>query len=155
MKKIPLTQGQFAIVDDEDFERVSKLKWYAAKKRSTFYAQREHKKTCLKMHRFILGITDSAVIIDHKNGNGLDNTRGNIRICRNAENCMNRNGLSSSSSKYKGVSWCRHTNKWKAQIRFNGKLYYLGVYESELESARVYDKAAKKHFGEFAWLNNV
>ena len=155
MKLIPLTQGQFAIVDDEDFERLSQLKWYAAKKRQTFYAQREHSNTCLKMHRFILGVCDRAVLVDHKNGNGLDNRRENLRLCSNAENTRNRLGTPNTSSKYKGVSWCNNTMKWKAQIRKNGVLFYLGVFQKEADAAFAYNKKSSEIFGEFSKLNEI
>lgn len=153
MKLIPLTQGQFSLVDDEDYERVNAHKWYAAKKRNYFYAQREQNGACIKMHRFIMNVTDKSIHIDHRFGNGLDNRKENLRICTSAQNSMNRDGMPKSSSPYKGVSWCKNTNKWKSQIRKDNKLFYLGVYSDPVEAAKMYDKHAKILFCEFARLN--
>lgn len=102
MKYIKLTKGEFAIVDDEDFDRLNKFKWYAQKMKHSFYAGRAVRVTPTKqkslfMHREILGITDRNIWVDHKDHNGLNNTRENLRICNRSQNTANR-------KKYKGTS---------------------------------------------------
>jgi len=155
MKTIQLTQGLVALVDDADYDRVSTHRWYALKSgNGVFYALRttllDDKKTPLLMHRFILGATDPSMKVDHKNHNGLDNQRENLRLCTQTQNHGNRR-KTQGSSKYKGVT--KRGSKWEAAIKHNGKSKYLGVFISEVDAARVYDAAARNHFGEFALCN--
>ncbi|MHC4336645.1 MAG: AP2 domain-containing protein [Planctomycetota bacterium] len=158
MKKIPLTQGKVALVDDEDYERVSKYKWYTAKVQGFFYAvtnvrvedgRRRQKKVI--MHRFILGFPNS--FIDHMNHRSLDNRRRNLRPCTGSQNQQNRLPLAGYSSVHKGVRWQKRAKSWYAQIKHNGKAFHLGCFRSEVRAAKAYDEAAKEKFGEFAWLN--
>lgn len=159
MKQIPLTQGLFALVDNEDFEELNKFKWCAIKVRESnnYYAARgvNMKTTTLgiKMHRYILGLTDPKIKCDHIDHNGLNNQRYNLRPSTNAENTRNRGSKPNSSSIYKGVTWNKKAKKWIAQININGKNKYLGSFIDEIEAAKVYDVMAKLHHGEFAWLN--
>ncbi len=158
MKRIPLTQGKYAIVDDEDFEGLSKYKWYALKGHKTYYAvrgvHRNKKRKMIFMHREILGLQpNDGTATDHINHNGLDNRRCKIRICTHAQNTHNRLPYKMFTSKYKGVSWDRTTKKWRAKIMFNYKNIHLGFFEDEIEAAKAYDKKAKELFGEFAYMN--
>jgi len=157
-RRIPLTQGKYAIVDPEDFERLNKHKWHAVKNGNTFYAIRcfgpAKKTTYIRMHREIINPPDH-LVVDHINHNGLDNRKANIRPATRAQNNYNRlivkrKGL---SSKYKGVAWKKEKKKWRAQMHFNGKLIFLGYFKEEIKAAKAYDKAAKKHYGQFACLN--
>ena len=155
MKRIPLTQGQFAIVDNEDYERLKKYKWYAVKNRNTFYAVRSIKKgnkwTLRKIHLDIITVP-LGFQVDHINRNGLDNRKVNLRICTLAQNVRNRK-TPIHSSKYKGVSWFKITKKWRAYIYSKDTFISLGYFRNEAEAAKAYDRKAKILFGEYACTN--
>jgi len=163
MKQIKLTQGQYALVDDADYEELSKYKWCAlySKDMSSFYAGRESRKKegeicTIRMHRQILGLKlRDKRQIDHINHNILDNRRFNIRICTPRQNSMNRKPDQNTSSKYKGVSWEDSRNKWQAHITIKGKKKHLGYFQTEELAALAYNEAAKKYFKEFAYLNVI
>ena len=152
-KRIPLTQGKFAIVDDADFERINQWKWFAAKGRSTYYARRsiwENGKTRnIQMHRVILN-TPPGKQSDHINGDGLDNQRVNLRACTNSQNQMNRRKWGNCSSIYKGVYWDSCRRRWRALIQRNKRQRRLGYYDTPKEAAIAYDEAAERLFGGFA-----
>lgn len=148
--KIPLSNGEFALVDAIDAEACLARNWC---KTEDGYARQtitsNGKKHSLFMHRFVLAV-DS--LVDHINGNGLDNRRSNLRLAtkmQNAWNCFPRDG----SSKFKGVSWYSSGNKWRAQITIHKKRKHLGYFISEEDAAAAYDVEAIKHFGEYARLN--
>lgn len=168
---LPLGHGLFALVSPEDFERASAHRWHLKRKRSQpgkFYVQRTIRlgsgrrapKTTELLHRFIMGAAPG-VLVDHRNGNGLDNQRRNLRCCDNTQN--QRNITASKRQKrgqFKGVAWNARADRWQAQIcagekRPNGKRkqLYLGLFDSPADAARAYDSAAREHFGEFAALN--
>jgi hypothetical protein len=149
---IPLTQGKFAIVDAEDFDRLSQYKWYAARGRSTYYATREENGRTVRMHRQIMH-APKGVLVDHIDHNGLYNRRRNLRLCTNAQNVYNQQARPNGTSKYKGVCWHKGKKKWRARIGCSGKLHSLGDYKDEIEAAKVYDDKAVELFGEFACLN--
>ena len=157
MKKIPLTQSLFALVDDSDFKELNRFKWYASKSRKTFYAVRkckcpvDDKWYLIRMHRQIMN-TSRGIQTDHKNGNGLDNQRSNLRVCTHAENQHNRRSYY-GTSKYKGVYWFKRNKKWMAYIQQNGKHYNLGSFTNEIDAAKAHDTKAVELFGEFACLN--
>ena len=138
MKKIPLTQGKFALVDDEDYERLSQWKWHAAKDYKTYYARSRKggvSKTAVPMHREIIGAKDGQ-IVDHIDGNGLNNQRGNLRICSNSENILNVRELQSrNSSGVSGVNWCKREEKWFARVQVSGKRAVLGYFQHLEEAA--------------------
>ncbi len=158
MKKIPLTQGQFAIVDDEDFEELNQHKWCLCRNGNNLYAIRfkpnpaTRKQTCVYIHRIIMG-EPKGMSIDHINHNALDNRKVNLRICSNADNIRNQQHRSDGSSKYRGVCWDKGCRKWKAQIKFKGKTLWLGTFGNETDAARIYDEKANELYGEFANLN--
>jgi hypothetical protein len=152
VKKIKLSKGVTALIDDADYEKVNQFKWYCNQRG---YAVRNVKKngkwTTESMHRMITDAV-SGISTDHINGEKSDNRRRNLRICTISQNGMNRHSIS-GKSKYKGVSWHRRAKKWQAQIKGNGKPMYLGTFDEEREAAKKYDEYAKKYFGEFACLN--
>ena len=156
VKQILLTQGKFAIVDDEDFEWLNQWRWCAARAGDRWYAVRllyqssPRSKKNLFMHREILGLKrKDGKQTDHVNHNGLDNRRCNIRKCSNTQNQYNQKPRKGCSSKYKGVSWSKVCEKWKVAINH----IHLGYFDNEIEAVKVYDKTAKELFGEFAYTN--
>jgi len=157
MQKIPLTQGQFALVDDSDYEFLSQWKWFAKKDRSgDFYATRQcpGKTHLIYMHREILGLKyNDGQQGDHLNHNTLDNRQNNIRICTSQENQRNRKLSLNMSSIYKGVYWNKPRRKWRAYIRINKIAKHLGYFKIEKNAALAYDAMAIREFGEFAYLN--
>ncbi len=155
MKKIELTQGQFALVDDEDFEYLNQWKWYAhlAKTGKTYYAERnkrisKDKRILIQMHRLIMNTPDN-LEVDHKDGNGLNNQKHNMINCTRQENAFNRRVFKGSSS-YKGVFWHKRLNKWVAQIARMKKHIHIGTFVSEIEAAEAYNKKAKEFMEEYA-----
>lgn len=170
MKLIPLSQGKFAKVDDEDFEELNKFTWSLSDKRDV-YARRtklahEQIHTCkVKMHRQILNITDSNVIVDHIDGDTLNNQKNNLRTVTNRESVLNRSKFKNTVSVHKGVSIVtrRKGNKvhsyWIARIRTGQKRLLLCCLsltpENEIKAAKIYQEAALKYHGKFARLNPV
>ncbi len=155
MKEIPLTQGQVALVDDQDYEELSRHKWSAFKSGKTWYARRgfgprSHQKQ-VYMHQQILN-PPPGLQCDHINGDGLDNRRCNLRVCTQSQNQHNRR-LQGGTSEFKGVHWYKAQNKWRAKITHNGKRYHLGAFPDETDAARAYDNAAREFFGKFARPN--
>jgi len=150
MKEI-LVSGLVALVDDEDFVKVSDFKWTLhSRGYATAYAGggRRDQKYVL-MHQLIVS---SEADIDHRNGNKLDNRKQNLRPATRSQNNANRKAQP-HSSKYKGVRWHRQNKKWTAQIGVDGKSKYLGSFVSEEEAAQVYDRAAIELYGAFAKVN--
>ena len=148
---IPLTQGKVAIVDAADYQWLSMYKWHAAKYQNGFYAGTRSKYRHISMHRLIMNAPPDK-LVDHKDHNGLNNCRSNLRLCSVADNSHNRRP-SNKTSRYKGVYWSKTAKIWKAVIRFKGKNQYLGKFDNEIEAAKAYDKEARQLFKEFAYLN--
>lgn len=159
MKTIKLTQGHYAMVDDEDFEFLNQWKWRVlkAQRKNTppvWYAHRTtprpHRKA-VYMHREVLRrfgfeqFQDS----DHKDGNGLNNQRDNLRPVTRSQNLANARKKTGCTSRFKGVYWHKTTNKWMARI----DRAYIGTFSDESDAARAYDDAASIRFGDCARLN--
>jgi hypothetical protein len=150
--EIELIGGKCAIVDASDYEWLSRWKWRVGKFQNTNYAIRTGRCGQRYMHTLLLG-AKSEELVDHINGNGLDNRRCNLRVCTIAENARNRKKSPNKTSKYKGVSWDKRDKKWRSQIKIDHKTTSLGYYQSEVDAAKAYDIRAKELFGKFARLN--
>ena len=143
MRYIPISQGKYAIVDDADFEWLSKYRWYCcwSPHKKTYYAQTsvkiDSKHKCVFMHRMILNAPKGKQT-DHENGKGYDNRRENIKICTASENQHNQHAVR-GRSKYHGVSWNKASSKWRAKIMYNGTSYYLGLFDLESDAANAYE----------------
>lgn len=150
MKELNLSQNKVALIDNEDYERVSKIKWHF----EHGYARHKGKHGSLYLHRVILGV-DKGNEIDHINGNTLDNRKENLRICSRTENCRNmRAHKDSIYSKYKGVSYNKTLGYWTADIRIGNKKIKKYA-KSEKEAIIIYNNLARIYHGEFARLNVV
>jgi hypothetical protein len=143
MKKIELTQGKFALIDDEDFEKVDVYNWFAAYMHGKWYARN---RKLGYLHRFLLE-TDSD--IDHVDGDGLNCQRHNMRPATHGQNQVNK--ATWSTSGFKGV--CQRGDRYRAQIKSNKKKISLGTYDTPEEAAHAYDNAAHELHGAFAVLN--
>lgn len=158
-KKYP---GLFAKVDDGDFEWLNQFKWSVCKRKNSFYAVKgimiNGKADCVLMHRYILLMQKSKKDVDHKNGDGLDNQRHNLRMATRSQNNCNRKrkNRTNPTSKYLGVYLYTSQNGkytyWIATCRENGKKKVI-VCKTEIEAASAYNKMAIKFHGEFASLN--
>lgn len=157
MKKIKLTQGKYALVDDEDFELLNKYKWYAHKNKGGYYyairnAKNEitGKRFSIRMHCEIMG----RKIIDHIDRDGLNNTRKNLRLSCFKTNSMNRKNRKNSPFGFKGVSRTKN-GKFNASIMKDGKRIHLGTRKTAKECAELYNNKAIEIFGEYAYLNKL
>jgi len=156
---IPLTKGFFTLVDGKNYKRLNKYSWYASINGRTHYAVRGNRKkgkafTTILMHREILRLKPhDGLVTDHENHCGLDNREVNIRICSHQQNHHNSQLQANNKSGWKGVGRHKESKKWWSQIKYNGKVIYLGVFTNKIDAAKAYDEKAKELFGEFAYLN--
>lgn len=158
MRRIELTQGQVALVDDEDFDYLNQWKWTAIfDSNKKWYALRADystgKRKTVKMHRLIMKAPDN-MQVDHVDlYNTLDNRKHNLRLATKSQNMRNRGKQSNNRSGYKGVSWSRQNKKWYAWIGINGKTHSIGHFDDIEEAAYIYDQFALQLHGEFARTN--
>ena len=149
-KHIPLTRGLWAVVDTADFARLNRYRWYASPSGGgKMYARRNTKTGIISMHRELLHAPPE-MCVDHKNRNGLDNRRDNLRLCTPQQNTYNR-GPQGGRSRFKGVY--PEGDKWYATIKHKGVPYYLGIFDDEIEAAKARDRKAYELEKDFAYLN--
>lgn len=147
MRLIKLTQGFFTKVDDEDYAWLNQWKWQVARRNGVNYACRSIGKRLLLMHRVILG-AKKGEYTDHRNRDGLDNRRENLRLCTQSENLRNRRLQKNNTSGFTGVSQIR--NKWRAEIWLNCKKIALGIFDNIEDAIQAHEEATKEYFGKFA-----
>lgn len=157
MKTIQLTQQLDAIVDEQDYEHLRTIRWCVSKNRKSgkTYAVGTINGKQVRMHRYLLQVTNPNVVIDHINGNGLDNRRANLRLATFAQNTTNSGPKKTNTSGYKGVSFAKgkKSKPWAAYLGGLKKSRFLGYFVTPIEAALAYDKAAAALYGEFAYLN--
>lgn len=150
---IPLTKGYEAIVDADDLHLVEAYSWTALVKPGVVYAKRAVKvgdrTMTVRMHRVILSAHPDA-LVDHINGNGLDNRKANLRVATNSQNLANRGAQRNNTSGFKGVTWNKAAGKWQASLKLNGNRWYLGLHNTAEDASAAYQEAARRAFGEFA-----
>lgn len=146
MKTIPLTQGLCAVVSDKDFGELKQYEWFAHRAGKSCYAERKESGVVIKMHCQILGLKG----VDHRDGNGLNNTRSNMRPASKSNNMANSRAR---AGKFKGVDFRKVHKKWRARITCHRKVIELGLFSTAIEAARAYDTAALKTFGPFSRTN--
>lgn len=149
MKKIPLTRGQFALVDDSDYAFLSQWNWYASRsgRSNTFYADRHGprpERKVIRMHRLLVDAPES-MVVDHIDGNGLNNQRKNLRVCTQTGNMMNRGKQKNNKSGHKGVFWHSIGKKWCAQIAAPGQKRHIGLFKTKEAASRAYKIALQMH----------
>jgi len=158
VRGIPLTQGKISLVDAEDYDRLSQYVWCQHKNGNTVYAHRNLKIRdrwdVILMHREIMGCSfGDGILIDHKDRNGLHNFKSNIRISNKSQNAINSKMKCNNTSGYRGVYFSEKDKVWRAELRINGKMTYLGSFDNKEAAAVLRDIIALKHRGEDAHLN--
>jgi hypothetical protein len=149
---VPLSRGMQAVIDATAGPSVGAYNWSAAWTGRRWYARRSDPETRkhIYLHRWLLGITDERDG-DHKDGDGLNNRRSNLRAATESQNMANRAVQSNSASGYKGV--IRWRGRWQATVRFANRVERIGTFDTAEEAARAYDARAVELHGEFARLN--
>lgn len=153
--EIHLLHDKTLLIDSEDFDRISGYTWFSWFNGYQWYAishKPKPQKGVIYLHRFITNALDGQKV-DHIDGNGMNNTKRNLRFCTQAQNGFNRGPNKNNTSGYKGVIWDKKNGLWCAQIKFTGKCIRIGRYGSIEDAARAYDSKALELFGEFAYTN--
>lgn len=159
MRTIVLNRGYVALVSNKDYSRAMRFKWFVKEDpRKTPYAHRNVKKPNEKwtrqlLHRFILGVTDPAIKVDHKDRFGLNCQRSNLRKATHGQNRQNSKADKDSASGFKGVYWEKDRNCWTARLRFGRKNLRLGMFTNPKDAAKAYDNAVVIHYKNFATTN--
>lgn len=152
-KQISLTQGKFAIVDDDNYNELSSYNWYCSHGYAVRTIGRTPTMQTIRMHNVVAN-PPTGMFVDHIDGNKLNNCKNNLRFCTQQQNVHNGKKYShGTTSEYKGVSWDSWRKKWRASIVHNMHQIFIGRYGIEIDAAIAYDKKAKELFGEFARTN--
>jgi hypothetical protein len=156
-KQIQLQHGRVALVDSADFDLVRRYRWRLHQlPHGTYVLARVYTSGQIKrvyMHRLILGLTNPLELADHINGDGLDNRRSNLRVANRSENACNSGKRVNNTSGFKGVSFFKRYQRFRATICVNGKQVHIGYYDTAEVAARAYDARAIEVHGAFAYLN--
>lgn len=155
----------FTKIDDEDCNKILNFKLHLKKNnKNTFYVAASGnvngKYRVISLHRLLLNLSDPRILVDHKDHDGLNNQKSNLRLCNcslNNANTVKIKNISgkSTSSKFKGVSYYKQTKRWESNIYFKNKKHHIGFFNSEIIAAIAYNKKAIELFGEFAYLNKI
>ncbi|MFH1371466.1 MAG: HNH endonuclease [Planctomycetota bacterium] len=156
-RKIYLDEGKWTILDPQDYYRYAGFKWCIGGDKDNLYAVRGQLNgpvdmKMVRLHRLIMD-APKGLLVDHHNGDSLDNRRANLRLATNSQNQCNRRKRKNTTSRFRGVYFHKVHRKWAAQIVVEGKRIFLGYFDSEIEAAKARDRAAIKYHGEFARLN--
>ena len=156
-RRIYLGDGEWTIVDKEDYYRFGNFKWTLNVQETRFYAVRNarngnEKVKTVRLHREIMQAPEG-VLVDHKNRRTLDNRRANLRFATQSQNMQNRRKRKNTTSQYVGVCLDKQRGQWEVRIIRRGKRIWIGRFHNEIEAAKAHDAAAKKYHGEFARLN--
>ncbi len=151
MKTLTLSKGQVALVDDKDFVWLKKYKWtlctaMEGKQYAITNPQRKKRRKIFKMHRIIAG-AKTGEVVDHIDGNGLNNQRANLRIVTQRQNMLNRKDQRSNI-----IGITKHRDKYWARIRYQGKHISLGLFTDQSEAIEAYKNASKKYYDDKAFL---
>lgn len=151
-----IISNKTVLIDANDYNVFREYSWHASTCKKSTYVLSNHSKPALRLHRLLMNCPEG-MVVDHINGNGLDNRRKNLRICTVAENNRNKKPerLETNTSKYKGVYWRPERKKWIARLWHNNKKIQFGSFVKEIDAALAYNAGAKRVFGEFAWLNPI
>jgi hypothetical protein len=152
--RLPLSQGQFAILDSADYDRAIRHCWHAFQIHRTWYAATSISRKRVYLHRFVMQ-PEKGMEVDHINGDGLDNRRCNLRIVSHKQNLRNQRLHVGSTSGFKGVSWDKERRRWAAHIKYDGKKRFLGRFACREDAARAYNVRAAEVFGDQAALNPI
>jgi len=152
-KAIPLRNGVSTSLDDEDYDRAQAFRWHKTANgyvAGTVIEQGARKRVYL--HRWLLD-AQPGQLVDHLDGNPLNNRRANLRLATRSQNQANRRRNRTSRSRYKGVTWHQGQQRWMARLQVNGRRITIGYYADPLQAAYEYDAFARTYFGEYARLN--
>ena len=156
MKRIPLTQGKFAVVDDRFYKPLMAMaSWSYHRSKGGGYAHGIVNGKLAYMHRIIWQLAGRRLprLLDHRDTDGLNNRLSNLRPATYSQNIHHRGPTRRNTSGYKGVYYQRRSKKWYTQIMVRGVYHYLGCFKTARKAARAYDKAARYHLREFAYTN--
>jgi hypothetical protein len=152
--EVNLTKGKVALVDSENYKHLKDYRWHAKASKGNWYAATRVNGNTIFMHNMI-STPPQGMEIDHINQNGLDNRMVNLRVATKSQNRANVSRRKDNSSGYKGVCRVAKGDKWRAYICVNSKITHLGTFLTKEAAAKAYNEAARKEWGEFAWLNEI